>query len=381
MIIQSKKVWFADQFVPAQVEINDGKISNIYAYGTHQADQDYGSDRILPGFIDVHCHGAYGFDTNDAEEEGLRYWLRNIVKEGVTGLLPTTITQSDAVLTAALENVAKVAKDGYEGAEILGVHFEGPYLDMVYKGAQPEQYIVPPAVERFKRFQKAANGLIRYITLATELDQDLALTRYCTEHGVVVSIGHSAATYEQAVMAFAHGARSMTHVYNGMTPFNHRANGLVGAAYRIRSMYGEVICDGNHSTPAALNLFFNEKGADHGIMVSDALMAKGKPIGSKFLFGGNEIEIYPDGSAHLTSTKTLAGSTLRLNEGLRILIEEALVPVATAINSCTKNPAACLHLSDRKGSIKVGLDADMVVLDRDYQVLQTYCKGKEMIHE
>ena len=116
-------------------------------------------------------------------------------------------------------------------------------------------------------------------------------------------------------------------------------------------------------------------------MVTDALMAKGKPIGSKFLFGGNEIEIYPDGSAHLTSSKTLAGSTLRMNEGLRILIEEALVPVATAINSCTKNPAACLHLSDRKGSIKVGLDADVVVLDRDYRVLQTYCKGKEMIHE
>ncbi len=381
MIIQSKKVWLADQFVPAQVEMNDGKITDIYAYGTHKVDQDYGSDRILPGFIDVHCHGAYGFDTNDGEEEGLRYWLRNIVEEGVTGLLPTTITQSDAVLTAALENVAKVEKDGCEGAEILGVHFEGPYLDMVYKGAQPEQYIVSPAIERFERFQKAANGLIRYITLATERDEDFALTRYCAEHGIVVSIGHSAATYEQAVMAFAHGARSMTHVYNGMTPFNHRANGLVGAAYRIRSMYGEVICDGNHSTPAALNLFFNEKGADHGIMVSDGLMAKGKPIGSKFLFGGNEIEIYPDGSAHLTSTKTLAGSTLRLNEGLRILIEEALVPVATAINSCTKNPAACLHLSDRKGSIKVGLDADIVVLDRDYQVLQTYCKGKEMIHE
>lgn len=381
MIIQSKKVWFADQFVPAQVEMNDGKITNIYAYGTQKVDWDYGNDRILPGFIDVHCHGAFGFDTNDAEEEGLRHWLRNIVKEGVTGLLPTTITQSEAVLTAALENVAKVAREGSEGAEILGVHFEGPYLDMVYKGAQPEQYIVSPVIERFEHFQKAANGLIRYITLATERDQDFALTRYCTEHGIVVSIGHSAATYEQAVMAFAHGARSMTHVYNGMTPFNHRANGLVGAAYRIKSMYGEVICDGNHSTPAALYQFFNEKGADHGIMVTDALMAKGKPIGSKFLFGGNEIEIYPDGSAHLTSSKTLAGSTLRMNDGLRILIEEALVPVATAINSCTKNPAACLHLSDRKGSIKVGLDADVVVLDRDYRVLQTYCKGKEMIHE
>ena len=381
MIIQSKKVWLADQFVPAQIEITDGRITGVYPYGSGQADRDYGSERILPGFIDVHCHGAYGFDTNDAEEEGLRNWVRNIVGEGVTALLPTTITQSEQVLTAALKNVAKVVADGYEGAEILGVHFEGPYLDMVYKGAQPEQYIVKPTVEQFKKYQEAANGLIRYITMATETDEDFALTRYCSEHGVVVSIGHSAATYEQAVMAFAHGARSMTHVYNGMTPFNHRANGLVGAAYRIRSMYGECICDGNHSTYAALNQFFQEKGADHAILVTDALMAKGKPVGSRFLFGGNEIEIYPDGSAHLTSTGGLAGSTLRVNDGLRILIEEALVPVSAAINACTKNPAACLRIEDRKGAIQVGLDADLVVLDRDYNVLQTYCKGKGMLDE
>lgn len=381
MIIQSKKVWLADQFVPAQIEITDGRITGVYPYGSGQADRDYGSERILPGFIDVHCHGAYGFDTNDAEEEGLRNWVRNIVGEGVTALLPTTITQSEQVLTAALKNVAKVVADGYEGAEILGVHFEGPYLDMVYKGAQPEQYIVKPTVEQFKKYQDAANGLIRYITMATETDEDFALTRYCSEHGVVVSIGHSAATYEQAVMAFAHGARSMTHVYNGMTPFNHRANGLVGAAYRIRSMYGECICDGNHSTYAALNQFFQEKGADHAILVTDALMAKGKPVGSRFLFGGNEIEIYPDGSAHLTSTGGLAGSTLRVNDGLRILIEEALVPVSAAINACTKNPAACLRIEDRKGAIQVGLDADLVVLDRDYNVLQTYCKGKGMLDE
>ena len=381
MIIQSKKVWFADQFVEAQIEVEDGKIVDIYEYGTKPVDQDYGSNWILPGFIDIHCHGAYGFDTNDAEEEGLRYWVKNIVNEGVTALLATTITQSEEVLTNALKNVAKVVEDGYEGAEILGVHFEGPYLDMKYKGAQPEQYIVKPTIEQFKKYQEAANGLIRYITMATETDEDFALTRYCSEHGVVVSIGHSAATSKQAVQAFAHGARSMTHVYNGMTPFNHRANGLVGAAYRMKSMYGEIICDGNHSTPAALRMFFDAKGPHYGIMVSDALMAKGSPAGSKFIFGGNEIEIYEDGSAHLTSSKGLAGSTLNINKGLRILIEEALVPIDTAINSCTKNPAACLHIDDRKGSIKVGLDADLVVLDRDYNVLQTYCMGKEMLEK
>lgn len=375
MLIQSKKVWIADQFVAAAIEVTDGKITNIFPYGSKPADKDYGDLRIVPGFLDIHCHGAYGFDTNDANEEGLRNWTKNIVGEGVTSLLATTITQSVEVLTAAVANVAKVMEDGYEGAEILGIHFEGPYLDMVYKGAQPEQFIVKPTIEQFEHYQNAAKGNIRYITLATETDEDFALTHYLSEHGVVVSIGHSGATYEQAAMAYANGASSMTHVYNGMTPFKHRENGLVGAAYRFRTMYGEIICDGNHSTTAALNNYFMSKGPDYSIMISDALMAKGSPVGSKYIFGGNEIEIYPDGSAHLTSTGTLAGSTLRLNEGLRILVEEAMVPFNYALNACTINPARCLGIDDRKGQIRTGRDADLVVLENDYQVHQTYCKG------
>ena len=376
MLIQSKKIWIADQFIAAIIATENGKITDILPYGSKPVDVDYGDKRIVPGFLDIHCHGAFEFDTNDANEEGLRNWTKNIVSEGVTGFLATTITQSEEVLTKAVANVAKVMEDGYEGAEILGIHFEGPYLDMVYKGAQPEQYIVKPTVEQFERYQSAAKGHIVYLTMATETDEDFALTRYLTEHGVVVSIGHSAATYEQAVMAYAHGARSMTHVYNGMTPFNHRANGLVGAAYRIRAMYGEIICDGNHSTPAALNNYFMSKGPDYCIMISDALMAKGTPVGSKFIFGGNEIVIYPDGSAHLTSTGGLAGSTLRINQGLRILVEEAMVPFNYAINSCTINPARCIGVDDRKGAIGVGKDADLVVLDTDYSVIQTYCMGE-----
>ena len=375
MIIQSKKIWIADQFLAAQVEMDGGKITGIYPYGTKEADVDYGDKRIVPGFIDVHCHGAYTFDTNDAHEEGLRNWSKGIVAEGVTAFLATTITQSEEVLTKAVANVAKVMEEGYEGAEILGIHFEGPYLDMKYKGAQPEEHIVKGTIEQFERYQAAAKGNIRYITMATETDADFELTRYLSERGVVVSIGHSAATYEQACMAYANGAKCLTHVYNGMTPFNHRANGLVGAAFRLRTMYGEVICDGNHSTPAALNMFFMSKGPDYSIMVSDALMAKGTPIGSRHIFGGNEILIYPDGSAHLTKIDSLAGSTLNLNKGLKILVEDALVPFNYAINACTLNPANLLGIADRKGSIRVGKDADLVVLDTDYSVVQTYCMG------
>ena len=375
MIIQSKKVWIADQFTPAQLELEDGIIKEIYPYNEKEVTKDYGDLRILPGFIDIHCHGAYGFDTNDADPEGLRKWTKGIVDEGVTSFLATTLTQSEEVLTNAVSNVAKVVEEGYEGAEILGIHFEGPYLNKAHKGAQPEEYCVKPDIEQFKRYQKAAHGLIKYITMAVENDEDYALTKYCSQNNVVVSIGHSNATYEQAVQAYAHGARSMTHVYNAMTPFTHRANGLVGGALRIRNMYGEIICDGNHSTLAALNNFFTSKGPDYSIMITDSLMCKGFPVGTKFDFGGQEVVIYPDGSAHLVEAGNLAGSTLYVNKGLKILIEDALVPVNYAINACTSNPARCLHVDDRKGTIGVGYDADLVILDRDYEVVQTYCKG------
>ena len=372
MIIQSKKVWIADQFTPAQLELEDGIIKEIYPYNEKEVTKDYGDLKILPGFIDIHCHGAYGFDTNDADPEGLRKWAKGIVDEGVTSFLATTLTQSEEVLTNA---VSKVVEEGYEGAEILGIHFEGPYLNKAHKGAQPEEYCVKPNIEQFKRYQKAAHGLIKYITMAIENDEDYALTKYCSQNNVVVSIGHSNATYEQAVQAYAHGARSMTHVYNAMTPFTHRANGLVGGALRIRNMYGEIICDGNHSTLAALNNFFTSKGPDYSIMITDSLMCKGFPVGTKFDFGGQEVVIYPDGSAHLVEAGNLAGSTLNVNKGLKILIEDALVPVNYAINACTSNPARCLHVDDRKGTIGVGYDADLVILDRDYEVVQTYCKG------
>lgn len=379
MVIQSKKVWIAGQFLDAQLEIRDGKIEAVYPYDSHPADKDYGEDRIVPGFIDVHTHGAYGYDTNDGTEEGLRDWMKRIPCEGVTSILPTTVTQMPDVLTAAVANVAKVVKDGYEGAEILGIHFEGPYLDMKYKGAQPPEAIAKPSVEQFKMYQEAADGLIKYITLAPEQDDEFQLTKYCRSHGVVVSMGHSAANYRQALMGIAHGATSMTHVYNGMTPYHHRDPGLVGTAFRVHEIYGEVICDGCHSSVAALNNFFTAKGRDFGIMVSDSLRAKHCPPGGKYQLGGHDIEIRENGLAYLKGTETIAGSTLFMNRGLKILVEDAQVPFDTALNSCTINPARCLGVDDRKGKIVAGYDADLVVLDRDYEVVQTYCRGKEML--
>lgn len=379
MIIQSERVWVAGQFAPLQLEIESGIIRAALPYGEAETDEDYGANRIVPGFIDVHTHGSYGYDTNDGNPEGLRNWIKRVAEEGVTAILPTTVTQMPDVLTAALKNVAEVAEEGYEGAEILGVHFEGPYLDMDYKGAQPPEAITVPSVEQFQEYQKAARGMIRYITLATEHDKGLALTRYCKKTGVVVSMGHSSATYEEALLAIANGASSMTHVYNGMTPFNHRAPGLVGAALRIRDIYGEIICDGCHSHQAALNNYFTAKGRDFALMVTDSLRVKSCEAGGNYDLGGHAIEVGADGLARLKESGTIAGSTLKMNRGLKILVEQVMVPFDSALNSCTINPARCLRVDDRKGALCVGHDADIVVLDDGYEVLQTYCRGNKML--
>lgn len=378
MLIQSKRVWYAGNFIPAELEFENGKIVRVYGYGEKPADKDYGNLRIVPGFLDIHCHGYHGWDTNYATPEGLQNWAKGIVREGVTGFLATTVTAKHPVLEKAVRNVAAVKKNhiaGKDGSDILGIHFEGPYLDMKYKGAQPPEAIVPPSVEEFKEYQDAADGLIKIITMAPEHDPDFALTRYCAEHGVIPSMGHSGATLEQASLAIANGAKSITHTFNGQSPFLHRANGLVGTAFRYHDLYSEVICDTHHSTPEALNIFFTCKGKDHGIMISDALLCKGGKPGDKFMFGGHEVVIDETGTARLTETGGIAGSTMQMNVGLRNLVEVAQVPFETAINSCTINPATLLGLNDHLGKLQVGYDADAVVLNDDYTVAETYAKG------
>lgn len=378
MLIQSKRVWLADQFVPAQIEIEGSIIRAIYPYQTKAVDKDYGNSRIIPGMIDVHCHGAYGFDTNDGEGGGLEMWAKHLPEEGITGFLPTTVTQGVDVLTNALAGVAKYMRKEQKGAQVLGVNFEGPYLNTKFKGAQPEQFIVVPTVEQFKAYQDAAEGNIKIITLATEKDPDYALTRYASSNGTVVSIGHSGATYEEAVMGIANGAMSMTHVFNGMTGFHHREPGLVGAAMRIKEVYGEIITDGNHVHWAAINNFVMDKGPNHAVMITDSLRCKGSPEGIYDL-GGQSVEVRANGSAYLVGTNTLAGSSLRFNEGLRNLIEYVQVPVNYAINMVSLNAAKMLRIDDHKGKLVAGYDADIVVLDNEYNIEQTYSLGKAQL--
>lgn len=373
MLIQSNRVFIDDEFKKCQLTINGGKIVAIDDYNFKKPDVDYGDLMILPGFYDVHCHGYGGYDTNDAKEEGLRKWLKEIPSQGVCGLCPTTITQSNEVLTCALKSVSSLYRKDYEGARILGINLEGPYISKEYKGAQPEQYIIKPSIEEFIEYQKAADGLIKITTIAPEEDDDLSFIKHCVANGVNVSLGHAGSSYEKCLEAIEAGANCFTHTYNGMSRFSHRAVNMVGAAL-ASDCFAEAICDCHHCMPAALKIFFKCKGKN-GIMVTDGLMTRGLPIGTKMVFGGQDIEVIQDGTCRIVETGNFAGSTLKINEGIRNLVEKCDVPFNIAVASCTSAPMRYLKLDDHKGYLKQGYDADIAILDDDYVVKACYVEG------
>jgi len=379
MIIQSTRVWINKMFTKAQIEVEGETIVSILPYGLKPVDRDYGNLRIIPGMIDIHTHGGYGYDTNDAGSEGLQMWAKKLVKEGVTTFLPTTVTQSHEVLSEAAANVAKYMEEKHEGAQVYGLHFEGPFINKKNKGAQPEQFCRIPDVKEFREFQDAAKGNIKLMTIAPELDEDFALTHYCAQNGVVISIGHSGATYDEVMLAAANGAKSVTHVYNGQTGLHHREPGVVGGVMRNHDLYGEIITDGNHVTFPAIYDYAIQKGYK-AIMISDSLRCKGMAQGVYDL-GGQSVEIRANGSCYLVGTNTLAGSTLKLNEGLKNLIEEVQLPLDMAVSMSSSNAAELLGIADKKGYIAANHDADFVVLNDDYTVKETYVLGKAQLSE
>jgi len=373
MLLKSKRVWLDGLFHPAIIEIENQKIINILEYSDKDVDYDYGSLRIIPGMIDVHCHGGYGFDTNDATA-GLLDWCQKLPNEGITAFCPTTVTQSEEVLLKALANVAYHYENGYEGSEILGIHLEGPFLDINHKGAQPEQHIIKPSIAQFEKFDMAAKGLIKIVTLAAEKDIDFELSKYCFDKGIRVSLGHSGATYEQALLAFQNGVTGTTHCYNGMSDALHRDPNIPSAVIEIDNCYSELICDGQHVAPSIMKQFIKAKNNNHILMIDDALCTKCCPPGD-YELGGQKVEVRENGLCYIKGTDTISGGTMKFNEGLKFLIEELDISWQTVIKMASLNPATYLGVEDRKGKLAYGYDADIVVLNDDYEVNATFLKG------
>lgn len=374
MVIQSERVWLFGGFYPAHIAVEEGRISHIALGLSDNATYDFGKRRIIPGLIDSHAHGGWDYDTNENDPQGLRRWAANLPAEGVTAFCPTTVTDEDATLLAALGNISRVMDEDYRGAEILGIHLEGPFLCQQYRGAQPEKQIRPASIAGFEAFEKAVHNRIIAITLAPEEDAGLALTRYCAQKGIAVNMGHSNASFEQALEAVANGAKNVTHVYNGMAKYVNREPGLLGAAFRLDGLYGEVIADGIFVSLVSASHLYRVKNDDDVIMISDSMKAKGCPSG-RYMFGGEPMILSEDGATR-RENGVLVGSTLHLNRGLYNMVEGAMVPFGTALKSCTLNPARLLGVDGHKGKLQRGYDADIVVLEDNYDVHTTFCAGK-----
>ena len=333
---------------------------------------------VVPAFIDEHIHGAGGADAMDATEEALQTISAYVAKEGTATFLATTMTQSKENISAALANVKKVIEKGeFKGAEVLGVHLEGPFISPKHVGAQPLEYVATPKAKTFDEYNAISGGNIKIVTLAPEVDGGLELISHLAKIGVVASVGHTGAKYEDVVNAVRSGAKSVTHTYNAQTPLHHREAGVVGAAMLLDELNCEMICDTIHVSVPAIKLVIKNKPHDKFTLITDAMRAKGMPDGLSEL-GGQQVFV-KNGEARLADG-TLAGSVLKMNVAIKNLVEKVGISFTDAIDFATANPAKNLGVYNERGSIDVGKRADITILDRDFNVLYTI-RGGEIIYK
>ncbi|WP_249869245.1 N-acetylglucosamine-6-phosphate deacetylase [Oceanobacillus saliphilus] len=340
--------------LPADVQIIDGKHLNA-----------------IPGFIDGHIHGAYGADVMDATAEALDTMAANLPSEGTTSFLATTITQSPENIDAALENISRF-ENKLGQTELLGVHLEGPFVEKSKAGAQPEKYIIEPDIEKFLRWQELSGGKIKTITMAPEHDNDGSFIGKLAESGVNVSAGHTATDFAGMKQAVGHGVQQVTHLCNAMSGIHHRDIGVVGAAFQLEALRGEVIADGIHIAPEMLQLIFNNMGSERLILITDAMRAKGLPAGD-YELGGQPVIVNEDRA--VLKDGTLAGSILKMHEGAQQLLKLDGVDFEDIIKMASINPAKQLNVYDKKGSIQVGKDADILLVDNQLNIKHTICRG------
>jgi len=379
MLLSGLTVYLEDDIIPnGYVLVKNGKIAEIgeglpkhvEELEHHSFSSDY---KLIPGMIDVHIHGASRSDVMDATYDALVNLVTVLPKEGTTSFLATTMTQEPQVIEKALANV-----DGYlqqpvaDGAEMLGVHLEGPYINKEKAGAQPPDYMMPADIDQFDRWNALSGDRIKLVTLAPEVENGIAFIRHLVSKGITASIGHSAATYEDVTEAVEAGATHVTHLFNGMSGLHHREPGVVGSAFLYDGLFTEMIVDGIHIVPEAVKLAYQIKGKERVILITDAMRAKGMGDGIYDL-GGQSVTV-ENGKATLPEGQ-LAGSILKMSDAFRNMMAFTDADLSAVIKMGSENPAKQLKVFDRKGSITEGKDADLLVLNTNNAIVLTVCRG------
>ncbi|MFC3931907.1 N-acetylglucosamine-6-phosphate deacetylase [Streptococcus dentapri] len=334
---------------------------------------DYSGYSLAPGLVDTHVHGFAGYDVMDNRQESLAGMSQALLSAGVTSFLPTGLTASFETLDQICQTLAAFA--GQEaGARIQGLYFEGPYFTEKYKGAQNPAYMRNPSVEELKQWLTSSKGLLKKIAIAPERQGTGNFVNYAKEQGLTVALGHSDATYDQALAAVQAGANVWVHAYNGMRELNHREPGMVGAVYEIPNTYAELICDGHHVHPSACDILLRQKGFDHVALITDCISAGGLQDGNYML--GEYPVIVEKGTARLKSNGALAGSILQLKDSVKNVVNWGLVSKSEALMMASLIPAISVGIDDKCGQIKKGHPADFIILDEAMNLKATYLGGQ-----
>ena len=368
MVIKNGKVFTEEGiFTEKDLYIDGEKIASAESGEVIDATGLY----VIPGLTDIHFHGCVGYDFCDGTQEALEKMAEYELANGITTICPASMTFSEAQLTDIFANAANYKSE--KGATLVGINMEGPFISMEKKGAQNGEYIHRPDADMFERLQMAANGLIKLCDIAPEVDGAMECIERISDK-VTVSLAHTAADWDVATEAIHKGAKHVTHLYNAMPPYSHRAPGVIGAACDNEQVMVELICDGIHSHPSTVRTTFKMFGDDRIVLISDSMEACGLEDG-QYSLGGQEVTVKGN-LAILTELGNIAGSVTNLMNCMRKAVKEMGIPLESAIKCATMNPAKAIGIYDKYGSLSVGKQADVVLLDEDLEIKFIIKAGK-----
>lgn len=360
LILQNKIIEFDNKII----SIEDKNKVNLEGKEIIDAEGNY----ISPGFIDIHTHGCGGFDTMNGTKESIEGIRRIVLQSGVTSFLPTTMTEKTLKIKKALQNVKEAMNTDSYGANILGVHLEGPFINTKKKGAQRADCVLPADFKVIENY----TDIVKIITIAPEVNNNIDfIKKISKEFDVVFSIGHTDAVYEEAMESIKCGIKSATHLFNAMPGLHHRNPGVVGAVFNS-DIYCELIADKIHVHPSLFEFLINIKGREKMILITDSMEAACLKRGN-YKLGGQKV-IVDDTSARLEDG-TLAGSILRLNQAVRNIFKNTSYGIPDIVNFASMNPATLIGVDDKKGSLDIGKDADIVIFDENINAIKTIVNG------
>lgn len=363
------------KFLKTDIRIENGKIAEIGENLSGDEIKDIEGLYLLPGLIDEHFHGANGHGVLNATAEDFVKIAEFEATRGVTTIIPTLSSYPDEDVYSCIDSIKQAMKQEFFGSRILGLHLEGPFLSERYRGAHNPANLKSPTVERLSGFLEAAEGCVKVLTLAPELEGAIDTIKYAVSKGIAVEIGHSEASYQEAVAAIDAGATISTHTFNAMVPLNHRNPGILGAVLTDDRLHCEVMADLGHVAGAIVKLIYRAKGVDRVNIVSDSTNFAGYPDGE--YSEAAKKYIVKNGIAYLENG-TITGSVYTVFDGVRNCVREVGIPLEDAVKMASYNPAVSLKIENETGSIAKGKRADFFLMDESFDIKETYCGGRKI---